>query len=203
MGTYDDIGIPIKGQPISSGAYGVKVRNAILDLDRRMSSVDTTSNTGKAFATTNLLLTSGTEVAALTISNMTFKAGLAYEATMMMGLQTTLTAIAANSPPFISARVRKFNATPGSGDDWGLYHRFSPLPVGTNTASIPASCYASIFLLNNTAADITSSVNFNVAAASAAFSNTSIVGNSSTPRYFIISPAGFAADFVGLGIQVT
>lgn len=37
MGTYDaSIGVPISGQPISSGGYGVPVRNAILDLDNRV-----------------------------------------------------------------------------------------------------------------------------------------------------------------------
>lgn len=37
MGNYDSIGIPISGQPISSGNYGVKVRDAIIDLDARVS----------------------------------------------------------------------------------------------------------------------------------------------------------------------
>jgi hypothetical protein len=38
MGTYDSlIATPVSSQPISVGAYGVPVRNAILDLDRRLS----------------------------------------------------------------------------------------------------------------------------------------------------------------------
>jgi hypothetical protein len=40
MGTYDDIGIPVQGQPISSGSFGLKVRADIIDLDRRMSIVE-------------------------------------------------------------------------------------------------------------------------------------------------------------------
>ena len=40
MGNYDDIGLPVKGQPISSGAFGIKVRNSILDLDNRVSAIE-------------------------------------------------------------------------------------------------------------------------------------------------------------------
>ncbi len=37
MGTYDSlIAVPVQGQKASSGAYGIPVRNAILDLDRRL-----------------------------------------------------------------------------------------------------------------------------------------------------------------------
>lgn len=37
MGTYDSlIAVPVQGQKVSSGAYGVPVRNAIIDLDRRL-----------------------------------------------------------------------------------------------------------------------------------------------------------------------
>lgn len=40
MGNYDDIGIPVKGQPVSSGAFGTKVRNYLIDADRRISTVE-------------------------------------------------------------------------------------------------------------------------------------------------------------------
>jgi hypothetical protein len=36
MADYDDIALPVKGQPISSTGFGVKARNAIIDLGRRM-----------------------------------------------------------------------------------------------------------------------------------------------------------------------
>lgn len=37
MGTYDSlIAIPVQGQKVSSGAYGKPVRDAIIDLDRRL-----------------------------------------------------------------------------------------------------------------------------------------------------------------------
>ena len=38
MGAYDAlIGVPVQGQPISSGGYGIPVRDAIIDLDARVS----------------------------------------------------------------------------------------------------------------------------------------------------------------------
>jgi hypothetical protein len=37
MGNYDSIGIPVQGQPISSSQYGIRVRDAVVDLDRRVS----------------------------------------------------------------------------------------------------------------------------------------------------------------------
>lgn len=40
MGNYDDIGLPVKGQPISSGAFGIKVRNYIINLDSRVSAIE-------------------------------------------------------------------------------------------------------------------------------------------------------------------
>lgn len=57
---YEDIVIPVAGQPISSGAFGIKVRDAILDLDLRLSLVESvlanyttkTSNTARASTTT-------------------------------------------------------------------------------------------------------------------------------------------------------
>lgn len=195
MGSYDDIGLPVKGQPISSGAYGIKVRNAIIDLDRRVSSVDTSTGTGKAFATTTVVLATTTETAALTITGIVFKAGLAYEATMRMGILTA----AANT--FVNCRVRKFNATPASGADWGEYFRFTGNAGVSGTA--PQSALASIFLINNTAGDITSDVNLTVQSSVAATAAATSFANATSPRYFIIKPAGFAADYVGLGAQVS
>lgn len=40
MGLYDGIQIPVQGQPISSGGYGIPARNAILDLDARVARVE-------------------------------------------------------------------------------------------------------------------------------------------------------------------
>lgn len=196
MGKYDDIGLPVKGQPVSSGTFGIKVRNAILDLDTRVSSVDTSTGTGKAFSSSALVLGSTTESAALTITGMVFKAGLAYEASMRFGLFTLVA-----TTTLIEARVRKFNATPASGADWGEYFRYNS--SGPNSASGSQSCLGSIFLINNTAADITSDVNLNVQSSSATAANATLQANATSPRYFIIKPAGFAADYVGIGVQVS
>jgi hypothetical protein len=40
MGNYDDIGVPVQGQPVSSGAYGIKVRNYLINADSRISSLE-------------------------------------------------------------------------------------------------------------------------------------------------------------------
>jgi hypothetical protein len=40
MGAYDDIQVPISGQPASSSLFGEKVRNSIIDLDRRVQAVE-------------------------------------------------------------------------------------------------------------------------------------------------------------------
>ena len=40
MGNYDDIGLPVKGQPISSGAFGQKVRNYLINADARLSAIE-------------------------------------------------------------------------------------------------------------------------------------------------------------------
>lgn len=192
MGTYDDIGIPVKGQKVSSGAFGIKVRNAIIDLDRRVSAFDTSSNTGKVSSTSPLTLSTTTETAALTITGMVFKAGLAYECAMRFGLY------AAASTTLVNARIRKYNATPSSGADWGEYFRFNS--QGT-TSSGTQSCLGSIFLYNATAADITSDVN--LTAQLSAASSTTLFCTTTSPRYFIIKPAGFAADYVGIGVQVS
>lgn len=195
MGTYDDIGIPVKGQKVSSGAFGVKVRNAIIDLDRRVAAFDTSSNTGKASSTSQLVLSTTSEVAALTITGMVFKAGLAYEASMRYGLFT-----ATINTTLVETRIRKYNATTASGADWGEYFRFNS-PGSSSGGS--SSAIGTIYLLNNTSADITSDVNLVVQSTVAAANAATLFANTTSPRYFIIKPAGFAADYAGIGVQVS
>lgn len=191
MGSYDSIGVPVKGQRVSSGAYGIKVRDAIIDLDRRVSAYDTSTGTGLASSTSSLVLSTTTETAALTITGMVFKAGLAYEATMRMGLAS------GTSGNLCQCRLRKYNATPSSGADWGEYFRFE------GKASNVMSCIASIYLLNATAADITSDVNLVVQSSVAAASAITCYANANSPRFLIIKPAGFAANYTGMGVQVS
>lgn len=68
MGNYDDIALPVKGQPISSGAFGQKVRNAIISMDTRLSTVEnsllpryyTKQNATSRASTTTVTADSGT-----------------------------------------------------------------------------------------------------------------------------------------------
>jgi hypothetical protein len=191
MGNYDSlIAVPIGGQKASASLFGVPVRNAILDLDRRVSAYDSTNNVGLAFATSTLVLASTTETAALTITGVVFKAGLAYEASIRQGCNGTARLL-------LSMRLRKFNVVLTSGADWGEYYRWAC--EGAAGASTMAN-NATLILLNNTAADITSDVNL-TAAASAATIN--VVASAASPRYFTIKPCGFASDYLGLGVQVS
>lgn len=190
MGAYDDIGVAIGGQKASASQFGVKVRNAIIDLDRRVSAYDSTNNVGLAFSNSTLVLGSTTETAALTITGQVFKAGLAYEASIRQGCYGTARLL-------LSMRVRKFNATPSSGADWGEYYRYATEGAAGSQAM---ANNATLILLNATAADITSDVML-TAAASAATIN--VIGSANSPRYFTIKPCGFAPDYAGMGVQVS
>lgn len=191
MGNYDDIQVAIGQQPISSGNFGNKVRDAILDLDRRVSSLDPNTGTGKAFSTSSLALSTTTETAALTIAGMTFVAGLAYQASIRMGIFTAASGTQCNF------RVRKYNATPASGADWGEFYRF--VGAGANVIAVNGD----LILINNTSADVTSDVNLTVQSSVAAASAVTVYANSNSPRYFVIKPIGFAVDYVGMGVQVS
>lgn len=195
MGNYDDIGVAIGGQVASASQFGVKVRLAIIDLDRRVSSYDSTNNVGKAFSASSSTLGNTTEVAVLTIVGQVFKAGLAYEATMRQGIWGS----AARN--MVHMGVRKFNATAGSGADWGEYYRYAT--EGVASAGSTVSCYGQLILINNTAADITSDVNLCAGASQSGAASIIIQSTAASPRYFTIKPCGFASDFVGLGVQVS
>lgn len=191
MGAYDSIAIPVTNTPISSGNFGIKVRDAILDLDRRVSSVDTSANTGRASATSNLVLATTTETAALTVNGMVFKAGLAYEAEYKVGV---LGATAGNT---VVLRCRKYNATPSAGTDWGDYFRTECLVGSTRAGG------GKLFLLNGTASDIISDVNLTATSSAAGAAAITLSGTAVSPRWFVIKPTGFAADFAGMGVQVS
>lgn len=191
MGLYDGIAIPVQGQPISSSNFGKKVRDAILDLDRRVASLDSSGNTGRAYGTSSLVLNNTTETAGLTIVNMTFKAGIAYQAEWKGGV------VAGTAGNTVVTRVRKYNATPGSGADWGDLYRTEGLVGSTRSAG------GTLYLLNNTTNDVTSDVNLNHVSSSSAASGITIAGSANSPRWFTIKPVGFATDYAGMGVQVS
>lgn len=86
-GTYDAlIQIPVDGQPVSVDQYGIPVRNAILDLDARVTSVAGLGIPGAAVTTgTNGTATSGTTEtydAVLATYVFTAIAGVRYRVTL-------------------------------------------------------------------------------------------------------------------------
>ena len=191
MGRYDDIQVPVGGTPISSGLFGKKVRDAIVDLDTRVSTIDSSTGTGRAYSTSSLVLSTTTETAGLTIVGMNFVAGLAYEAIAKFGRQS---AVATYN---CLVRVRKYHATPASGADWGEFYRFEGFTGGV------AQGYGGLFLINNTSADVVTDVNLNFQSNTAAANAYTVYANTLNPRYFVIRPIGFASDFVGMGAQVS
>lgn len=189
MGRYDDIQVPISGQPVSSGNFGIKVRDAIVDLDYRLSTVDTSTGTGKVFSTSSLVLATTTETTSLTITGMTFAAGLAYEVNMRAGVQSATAGTVCNF------RIRKTNST---GTDWGEFFRFE----GKGAAGV-MSAISQIYLVNNTQADVVADVVLTAQSSVAAASAFTVFANAASPRFLLIKPAGFASDYVGMGVQVS
>lgn len=190
MGAYDSIGLPVAGQPISSGNFGGKVRDAIIDLDRRVSSYDASTGVGKAFSTSNLVLSSASETVAVTITGQVFRAQLAYEATMRHPLSSgTATAMC-------NLRLRK---TGLGGLDWGEFFR-----TQAGATNLVMSALGTIYLLNNTDNDITTDI-----VLTAQFSNwvtpqtLTLFATTASPRFLTLRPTGFAADFTGMGAVVS
>jgi hypothetical protein len=112
MGTYDTIGIPVKGQPISSGAYGIKVRDAIVDLDTRVSQVEGLQQTvikrGRRITSTGNITT--TETGFLRLDNIPVQAGRIYQInTANINVDTSV----ANDIADVPLRVA-FSATTGT-----------------------------------------------------------------------------------------
>lgn len=193
-GTYDAlIGIPISGQPISSGAYGIPVRAAIIDLDRRLLAMESTNAVGKVFSTTNATLTSATETLVATIAGYTFQAGIAYEATMRYPVRAD---VAGSVGDTINLRLRKTNV---AGADWGEFFRAIMGPNG-----LVVSNTSMIYLLNTTAADIVSDVAMTAQYSSWVSPDSgTLFATTASPRFLTIRPTGFAADFVGMGVAVS
>lgn len=193
MGAYDNIQSPVQGQPISSSLFGARVKAAIQDLDRRLSAYDATTGVGKVLSTSNLVLSTTTETAALTLTGFTFRAGYAYKATYRSGF------LAAAATTRAGFRLRKYNATPASGADWGEYFRFQ----AASTPSDVMNAFGTLYLLNATGADITSDVNLIAFSTASGASALTIWASTPSPRYLVIEPAGFAIDYVNMGVQVS
>lgn len=196
MGNYDDIQTPIQGQNISSSLFGVKVKEAITDLDRRMSAYDASTGVGKASSTSQLTVATLVETIALTITGFTFRSGYAYEVKIRSGMSAATTGTLCNW------RLRKGSSLTLSGNsatnvDYGEYFR----TVGNSGGVIMVN--GALYLLRSAGSDLTTdfclTIQSNVAAANA----ISAYANSNSPRYMTITPTGFASDFVGMGVDVT
>jgi hypothetical protein len=189
MGNYDYIQTPVTGQPISSSLFGQNVKDAIDDLDRRVSAYDASTGIGKVSSTSTLVLATTTETVALTIAGFIFRAGYAYKATMRMGISSAVAGTVCN------CRLRKTNTV---GLDWGEYFRFE----GKGAAGV-MSALGTIYLLNNTASDVVADTVLTVQSSVAAANAITVYANATSPRYFLLEPAGFASDYTGMGVGVS
>lgn len=76
---------PVQGQPISSSLFGLAVKNAITDLDARVSALEGTAPGLVAIhtrTTTSTTVASSTEVGLIRMDNIAVRAGYAYEVVM-------------------------------------------------------------------------------------------------------------------------
>ncbi len=131
-----------------------------------------------------------TETVVLTIPNMVFKAGKAYKVTMKAMMYGSVAGALGNF------RVRKTNA---SGADWGEYGRTRC--EGTNSGSSVGVGGSPLYLTRSANTDLTADV---VLTCSANTGNTvTLWASAATPRTFLIEEVGDAADYLGLGVDVT
>jgi hypothetical protein len=80
MGTYDAIGVPVSGQPVSSSLFGVAVRNAILDIDARLlkAEVDQQRVLARGRRTTASSSITTAEIGVMRLDNIPVVAGYMY-----------------------------------------------------------------------------------------------------------------------------
>lgn len=196
MGNYDDIQTPVQGANISSSLFGQKVKDAITDLDRRMSAYDASTGVGKASSTSQLTVSTLVETIALTISGFTFRAGYAYEVKIRSGMS------AATTGNICNWRLRKGSSLTLSGNnstnpDWGEYFR----TVGNSAGVIMVN--GAMYLLRSAGTDLTADFSLTIQSNVAAANAISAYANATSPRYMTITPTGFASDFIGMGVDVT
>lgn len=200
MGSYDYIQDPVSGQPISSSLFGANVKKAIVDLDRRVSAYDASTGIGKVSSTSALVLATTTETIALTIPGFTFRAGYAYRANIRTGISS------AAAGTVVNLRLRKGSTLTLNGGvpntatnpDYGEYFRYE----GKGTANV-MSALGSQYLLRSAATDLVTDVSITAQSSVAAANAITLYANTTSPRYLVIEPAGFASDYVGMGVDVT
>ncbi len=190
MGNYDDIGVPVTGQPVSKAQFGDKVIAAINYLDRRVSGFDGSSGSGVASATTSSILATTTETVLLTIPSFTFRAGFAYRVSIRFGIQSATAGTVCN------LRLRK--GTTAAGADYGEFFRYE----GKGAAGV-MSALGQFYMLRTATTDLTTAFCLTGQSSVAAANAITLWASSASPRYLVIEPAGFATTFAGLGAAVT
>lgn len=128
------------------------------------------------------------ESVSLTVTNMAFRAGWAYRASIRGAIYGSAAGLLAHF------RLRKTNL---AGADWGEYGR-----AETKGASVGTSFMvnASLILLRSAATDLLSSVALVVTPSSGTIN---IFASIASPRYLLIEPIGPAAAYADLGVEVS
>ncbi|MFY1660911.1 hypothetical protein [Micromonospora sp. WMMD1274] len=145
---------------------------------------------GIAYSNTSQSPVGTSEVASLIVSNMVFKAGKAYRAYFK-------TSVYAADGTMANFRLRKTNA---SGADWGEFGRIRCVANALGSAMMANG--GPLILTRSASTDLTADVVLTVSSSS----GTNLVtcwGSATTPRYLIIDEVGSAADYLGLGVDVT
>lgn len=115
---YEDIQIPISGQPVSSSLFGVKVREAILDLDARtnIQEISQQKVLARGRRTTAKTGITNTEVGLLRLDNVPVLAGYMYRISsgpVNMDINPNSTGVAADSFS-LQYRVQFSSTYPGT-----------------------------------------------------------------------------------------
>lgn len=172
---------PFGGPPICE-IYRNTVVHGSVSSDGPMLQAGTRSD----ISTVNSAPVTTVEAVIQTVTNYVFKAGVAYRVTMF---QPMLSDVAGRLAAF---RLRKTNL---AGADWGEYFRWEAKGNETMHAS------GERFLIRSASTDLTATV---VLCAFADAGNVTMRGNIvGSPRYLLIEPCGLAAEYAGLGIDVT
>jgi hypothetical protein len=188
VGNYDSIQVPTYGQPISASQFGVPARDAIVDLDRRVSAFDGSTGIQVVASASSQVLATTAEVSILALVGFTFRGGFAYRANIRQGLASAVAGTLCNF------RIRKSNA---SGTDYGEYFRAEG--KGASVMSV----LGSIYLLRSDPTDLNTSIVLTGQSSVAAASAITCYANATSPRYLVVEPVGFAADYAGMGVAVT
>ncbi|MEU3452191.1 hypothetical protein ABZ671_00910 [Micromonospora sp. NPDC006766] len=164
-------------------------RNLAEDVEAQIKRIDAAKppQSRRAYSVTTQTNIGTADVASLTLSGMVFKAGWAYRASVRGMVYGTTNAQ-------VHFRLRKSNA---SGADWGEYGRVTC--TGANPGN-GAMVSGSLILLRSAGTDLTTDVALVV---SASTGTCYVFAGATSPRYLLLEAVGPAADYIGLGVDVT